>query len=84
MEYVSPDGKQAVLLAYLQAQHYGMSYPTVRLDGLDANAMYRVRAYDGAKYHGEQVVSGSVLMGAGVELGLHGDYDSAALVLERQ
>ncbi len=83
VEYVAPDGKQAVLLAYLQAQHYGMSYPVVRLAGLDAKAMYRVRAFDGTKYRGEEMVLGSVLMGAGVELGLRGDYDSTALVLER-
>lgn len=84
VEYVAPDGKQAVLFAYLHAQHYGMSYPTVRLQGLDEKATYRVRAYDNAKYRGEQTVSGSVLMGVGVELGLRGDYDSTAVVLERQ
>ena len=84
VEYVAPDGKQAVLLAYLQTQHYGMRYPTVRLQGLDAEAVYRVRSFDGAKYRGEATVSGSVLMGAGLELELRGDYDSAAVVLERQ
>jgi hypothetical protein len=38
---------------------------------------------DPEKYMGEAVLSGSVLMGAGVKLKLEGDYDSTALVLER-
>jgi alpha-galactosidase len=45
--------------------------------------MYRVDALDAKKYTGEQIVSGSVLMGAGVQLRLNGDYDSTALVLDR-
>jgi alpha-galactosidase len=45
--------------------------------------MYRVNALDAEKYTGEQTVSGSVLMGAGIQLQLSGDYDSTALVLER-
>jgi alpha-galactosidase len=82
-EYVSPDGKQAVLFAYLHSQNYGIAYPLVRLAGLDPQATYNVRALDAAKYTGEATVSGSVLMGAGVTLNLAGDYDSTALVFER-
>ena len=84
VEYLATDGSQAVLLAYLQAQHFGLSYPTVRMEGLDANATYSIRPLDPAKYAGEMRVSGSVLMGAGVVLPLRGDYDSTALLLERQ
>lgn len=83
MEYVSRDGSQAVLLAYLHSQRLYTAYPPVRLQGLDANAMYRVRALDPAKYRGEQTVSGAVLMGAGVQLNLRDDYDSTAVVFER-
>ncbi|WP_419804739.1 alpha-galactosidase [Terriglobus sp.] len=83
VEYVSRDGSQAVLLAYLHSERLGVAYPPVRLQGLDPNAMYRVRALDAAKYHGEATVSGAVLMGAGVPLAMHGDYDSTAVVLER-
>ena len=83
VEYVSRDGSQAVLLAYLHSVRLGVAYPPVRLQGLDANAMYRVRALDPAKYRGEAIVSGAVLMGAGVQLALYGDYDSTAVVLER-
>jgi alpha-galactosidase len=83
VEYVASDGSQAVLLAYLQSQHYGIAYPQVRLQGLQPEAMYRIRALDAAKYAGESIVQGSVLMGYGVQLKLMGDDDSTALVLER-
>jgi alpha-galactosidase len=83
MEYVAQDGSQAVLLAFLHSQRLLLTYPSVRLRGLDPNAMYRVRALDPEKYTGEAVVSGSVLMGGGVNLKLVGDYDSTALALER-
>ncbi len=83
VEYVSRDGSQAVLMAYLHSMRYRVAYPTVRLRGLEATANYRVRALDGEKYAGDTVVSGSSLMGDGVQLKLEGDYDSTALVLER-
>ena len=83
VQYVAQDGSQAVLLAYLHSQHYGLAYPTVRLQGLDPKATYRIHALDAAKYADEATVQGSVLMGAGVELKLEGDYDSTALALEK-
>jgi len=83
MEYVAQDGSQAVLLAYLHSQRLMLPYSSVHLRGLDPNAMYRIGALDPEKYTGEIMVSGSVLMGAGVNLRLGGDYDSTALVLER-
>ncbi len=83
MEYVAKDGSQAVLLAYVHSQRFLLAYPQVRLRGLEASAMYRVRALDPEKYAGEEVLSGSVLMGAGVNLKLQGDYDGTALALER-
>ena len=67
----------------LHSQRLLLPYPTVRLRGLAPDAMYRLRALDPEKYTGEAVLSGSVLMGAGVKLKLEGDYDSTALVLER-
>ncbi|MEK6399147.1 MAG: alpha-galactosidase, partial [Terriglobus sp.] len=83
VEYVSDDRSQVVLLAYLHSQRLRVAYPPVRLKGIDPNAMYRVRALDPAKYVGEQIVNGSVLMGAGVTLNLRDDYDSTAVVFER-
>jgi len=83
VEYVSRDGSQAVLLAYLHSERLGVAYPPVRFQGLDPNAIYRVRALDSAKYRGESTINGAVAMASGVELNLHGDYDSTALVLEK-
>lgn len=83
MEYVSPDGSQAVLMAYLHSQHLLMPYSSVHLRGLDPKAMYRIRPLDPDKYAGEAEVAGSVLMGAGVDLRLFGDYDSTVLVMEK-
>jgi alpha-galactosidase len=83
MEYVAQDGSQAVLLAFQHSQRLLLPYSTVRLRGLAPDAMYRLRALDPEKYTGEAVLSGSVLMGAGVMLELKGDYDGTALVLDR-
>ncbi len=83
MEYVAQDGSQAVLLANLHSQRLMLPYLAVHLRGLDPNAMYRVHALDPDKYKGEMIVSGSVLMGFGVNLKLGGDYDSTAVALER-
>ncbi len=83
VEYVSGDRSQAVLLAYLHSQRLQLRYDPVRLKGLDPAAMYRVRALDPAKYRGDVTVAGSVLMGAGVQLEMQGDYDSTAIVVER-
>ena len=83
VEYVSQDGSQAVLFAYLHSQHYGLLQPSIQFRGLDARANYRVTPLDAAKYRGETTVSGAVLMGQGVTLGLAGDYDSTAVVLQR-
>ncbi len=84
VEYVSPDGAQAVVFAYLHSQQYGMVQPQVSLQGVDPNARYRVRPLDETKYTGEAVVSGAVLLGSGLPLQLRGDYDSTAVILERQ
>ena len=83
VEYVAQDGSQAVLLAYLHSQRLLTPYATVRFRGLDPTASYRLRPLDPDKYNGEMIASGSMLMGAGVDLKLLGDYDSTALVAER-
>lgn len=83
VEYVAQDKSQAVVLAYLHSQRLLLRYDPVKLKGLDPEAMYTVRALDPGKYVGEATASGSVLMGAGVQLRLDGDYDSTALALER-
>jgi alpha-galactosidase len=83
-EYVSADGTQAVLFAYLHSQNFGDPYPLVRLQGLDPKAIYRVRPLDPKQLTSQQEASGSYWMSHGLQLDLQGDYDSTAVVLERQ
>ncbi len=83
VEYVAPNKSQAVLLTYLHSERLMLPFGGVRMKGLDPDAMYRVRALDPDRYAGEQTVSGSVLMGAGVAVKLQGDYDGTALAFER-
>ncbi|MGI4758879.1 MAG: alpha-galactosidase [Janthinobacterium lividum] len=84
VQYVSQDGTQAVVFTYLHSQQYGLQQPGIALQGLDPKAHYRVKALDEKKYLGEAVVSGAVLMGSGLPLRLAGDYDSTAVVLQRE
>jgi alpha-galactosidase len=84
VEYAAQDGSQVVLFSYLHSQSFGMAQPRVHLQGLDANAMYSVRPLDAAKYTGGKVVSGAELMGDGVAVHLQGDYDSTALLFQRE
>ena len=82
-EYVAEDGRQAVLFAFRSAQHFGYPPPTVRLSGLDEQAIYRVRTIDNKLVEPLETASGAYLMNRGVNLRLGGDFDSTALVLER-
>jgi alpha-galactosidase len=82
-QYVSEDGRQAVLFAFRSAQDFGYPAPTVRLSGLDEKAVYRVKTIDDKLIGGLAAVSGAYLMNRGLDLRLTGDFDSTAVVLER-
>lgn len=93
-EYVSEDGKQAVLFVCRHSQQYNLPAPAIRLRGLEPNAVYRVEMLDGPPAMGRRpgqaappppVVerSGAYLMSQGVSVFLRGDYDSTAVILER-
>lgn len=82
-EYVSTDGTQAVVFAYLHSQHFGDPYPLVRLEGLDPKAIYRLHPLDPKQLSSQQEASGSYWMSHGLQLVLRDDYDSTAVVLER-
>jgi alpha-galactosidase len=82
-EYVSADGTQAVVFAYLHSQNFGDPYPLVRLEGLDPRASYRLRPLNPKQLRSPQLASGSYWMHHGLELELQDDYDSTAVVLER-
>jgi len=81
-EYVSDDGRQAVVFAFLHAQQFGRSAPRLSLRGLDTSAVYRLRTIDQA-VEGIDTASGTDLMHRGLQLKLRGDYDSTLLILTR-
>lgn len=82
-EYVSLDGRQAAVFAFRHSQQYNTAPPAIRLRGLDEKAVYRLEAVDGTPLSNPSELSGAYLMNQGVEVSLKGDFDSAALILER-
>jgi alpha-galactosidase len=83
-QYVSADGKQAVLFAFLHSQQYLRPAPTVCLRGLDENATYRVKPLDDKLVEKQEALSGAYLMRHGLNLNLTGDYDSTLVILDRR
>ncbi|NEY33132.1 alpha-galactosidase [Streptomyces sp. PRKS01-65] len=69
-------GGDAVVLAWLQAQHHGEPVPALRLRGLDPEASYECRETG-------EVHRGAVLLHHGWRTGLRGDLDAAVLRLRR-
>ncbi len=82
-QYVSEDGRQAVLFAFLQAQQFQRLTPAIRLRGLQANALYRPETLDDKLVDKPRALSGSYLMNRGLDFRLVGDFDSTMIVLER-
>lgn len=82
-EYVSKDGKQAVLFAFLHSQQFRSPMPRIYLRGLDPKAIYRVRRIDDKVLDKNETYSGSYLMNQGVLLHLTGDYDSTSVEFDR-
>ncbi|HEY0786297.1 MAG TPA: alpha-galactosidase, partial [Acidobacteriaceae bacterium] len=83
-EYVSRDGAQAVVFAFLHSQQFGEPFPIVHPQGLDPAATYRVKPMEPGRARGlPQEMSGSAIMGEGLRMWLRGDYDATAIVLER-
>ena len=75
VQYVTADRRQAVVLAYQEAQQYDSQPAPLRLRGLDKAGLYRLD--DGSTW------SGAVLMGHGLELEFTGDYASCSVQLVR-
>jgi alpha-galactosidase len=69
-------GDETVVLALLQAQHYGEPVPALRLRGLDPTASYECRETG-------EVHRGGVLLHHGLRTGLRGDLDATVLRLRR-
>jgi alpha-galactosidase len=82
-QYVSQDGKQAVLFAFLQAQQFRQHAPAIYLKGLDEQALYRVKSIDDKLVEKQTTLSGAYLMGHGLNFRLTGDFDSTSITLEK-
>jgi alpha-galactosidase len=82
-EYVSADGKQAVLFAFRHSQQYNTPAPTIHLRGLDDRAVYHLESVDGKLIEKQPELSGAYLMNHGLNVNLRGDFASTALVLTR-
>jgi alpha-galactosidase len=79
-EYVAADGKQAVLFAFLHSQQFNTPTPSIRLNGLDPNGVYRLHIRGKSS---TEELSGAYLESHGVDLTLKGDYDGAVVVIDR-
>jgi len=82
-EYVSNDGKQAVLFAFRHSQEYNTAAPAIRLRGLEERALYKLESADGKLVDKQPQLSGAYLMRAGLNLNLRGDFDSTAVILDK-
>jgi alpha-galactosidase len=83
-ESVAADGGQAVLFAFLHSSSLLYPYPRVQLKGLDPQAQYRLRLITGKLEEGTPTqASGAHWMTEGVQLTLKGDFQAAAVVLDR-
>ncbi|KID97159.1 alpha-galactosidase, partial [Metarhizium majus ARSEF 297] len=74
--FISEDQKQAVLFYFQLKPTINHSWPVVRLQGLDAKAMYKV--------DGIQTVSGATLMNRGVSYNFEAGYSSKVVFFEKQ
>jgi alpha-galactosidase len=73
-----------VLFAFLHSSSMLEPYPRIHLQGLDPQARYRLRVLAGKPQEdtpGE--ASGAHWMSAGIQLVLKGDFQAAAVVLDR-
>ena len=83
-QYVSEDGRQSVVFAFLRSQQFGYPAPTIHLKGLDPRATYRIRTLDDKLTPTVDRLSGAYLMNHGLNFGLKGDYDSTSIALDRE
>ena len=84
-ENVSPDKAHAVLFAFLHSSTEGYLYPTVRLQGLDPNARYRVRVLQGRlAERTPTVASGAYWMNVGIDVVMRGDFQGTAVAFDRE
>jgi alpha-galactosidase len=83
-QYIGADGKQSVVFAFLHSQQYMNPMPTVYPQGLDPEAIYKVRTIDNKLIGKAAELSGATLMNKGLNFDLRGDFDSTIVVLDRK
>jgi alpha-galactosidase len=74
--FISEDAKQAVLFVFQLRANIDHSWPRIRLQGLDAQASYKV--------DGDTVYTGATLMNLGLQFPFDGDLGSQVVMLEKQ
>jgi alpha-galactosidase len=82
-QYVSGDGRQAVLFAFLEKQQLLRPVPPIALRGLDPDTVYRITTIDDKLTDRRDTISGAALMNRGLTFRLTGEYDSTMLILDR-
>ena len=84
-ETVSADKAQVVVFAFSNATQKGVGFPSLQLEGLDPSAEYKVTWIEGKGRPGTPAsASGAWWMNHGVAIDMKGDYQAAALHLDRQ
>jgi alpha-galactosidase len=83
-ESVSLDRRQAVVFAFLHSSQMGRPFPRILLRGLDEHATYRIRALDGELASVTSVASGAFWMQNGIDVNLRGDFQAAAIALQKE
>jgi alpha-galactosidase len=83
-ESVSPDRSQAAVFAFLHSSQFGYAFPCIYLRGLDPKAQYRVHWISEKPAASlPETASGEYWMNAGIDLDMKGDFQAAALRLDR-
>lgn len=84
-EYVARNGNEAVVFAFLHSSSEFYPFPRIYPRGLDANAVYELKAMDGKVANDTLTsASGAYWMQHGIDVLLRGDFQAAAFTLSRQ
>ena len=83
-QYVAADGRQSVVFAFRHSQQYNTQVPSIYLRGLDEKALYKIEPLDNKLVEKQTTLSGAYLMNRGLNVNLRGDFDSTAVILEKQ
>jgi alpha-galactosidase len=83
-QYVAADVRQSVVFAFRHSQQYNTPAPTIYLRGLEEKATYKIEAVDNNLSEKQPTLSGAYLMHRGLNVNLRGDFDSTAVILEKQ